>query len=49
MAWAENRAREKGVEFIGLYSRTMRTEAHGFYEGLGYAKDKESFFFKKEL
>jgi GNAT superfamily N-acetyltransferase len=49
MACAEDRARSFGIDMIGLYSQTKRIDAHGFYEGIGYARDKESYFFKKQI
>ncbi|MBL7670310.1 MAG: GNAT family N-acetyltransferase [Bdellovibrionaceae bacterium] len=49
MNFAEKRAREMRLPFVGLYSNQRRTEAHGFYERLGYTKSKESFFFIKDF
>ena len=47
--YADRKAREKKLSFVGLYSNIIRTEAHGFYEHVGYQRTKESFFFKKEI
>lgn len=49
MAFAESRAREIKVPFVGLSSSKHRSESHRFYEGIGYSKLKESYFFKKDL
>ncbi len=49
LKWAEDLATQKRIGFVGLYSQVKRTEAHGFYEKAGYARDKQSFFFKKDL
>lgn len=49
MNYAEKRAREMRLPFIGLYSSQRRTEAHSFYERLGYTKSKESLFFRKDF
>lgn len=43
----EAKARTDGAEFITLSSQFKRTEAHEFYEKLGYIKT--SFAFKKKL
>ncbi len=49
MNYAEARARSMKLPFIGLHSGKPRPDAHRFYEGIGYVKHKESYFFKKEL
>lgn len=49
MAFAEARANEMKLPFVGLHSSLRRTEAHKFYEGIGYSKAKESYFFKKDI
>lgn len=49
MNYAEFRAKELHLPFVGLHSSMKRKEAHRFYEGMGYLKAKESYFFKKDL
>jgi GNAT superfamily N-acetyltransferase len=49
MAHAEKRAKEKNLAFVGLHSSFPRTKTHQFYQSLGYHKNKESYFFKKEI
>lgn len=49
MNYAENRAKEKGLPFVGLHSSKRRSDAHRFYEKTGYEKANESFFFRKTL
>ncbi len=49
MNYAETRARSMKLPFVGLHSGKPRSDAHRFYESIGYAKHKESYFFKKEL
>ncbi len=49
MAYAEARANEMKLPFVGLHSSMGRIDAHKFYEGIGYTKAKESYFFKKDL
>ena len=47
MEWAEERARELGCTLIQLTSNGTRTDAHRFYERLGYAGSHVGF--KKNL
>lgn len=47
MVRVEELAKERGVSFIGLASGFQRTEAHEFYEHLGY--EKLSFWFRKRI
>lgn len=49
MAKAEAWAREQGLPTIGLRSNTKRTDAHAFYEQLGYERTKTQFSFRKTL
>jgi GNAT superfamily N-acetyltransferase len=49
MAAAEAWAREKGCPSVYLRSNTMRTEAHAFYQQLGYRLVKSQYAFRKEL
>ncbi len=44
---AESKTRTEGAELITLSSQFKRTEAHVFYEKLGY--EKTSFTFKKKF
>lgn len=43
----ESKARSEGAELVTLSSQFKRTEAHEFYEKLGY--EKTSFTFKKKF
>lgn len=47
MERVEELARERGISLIGLASGFQRTEAHEFYEHLGY--QKLSFWFRKRI
>ena len=47
LEWAESQAREWGCELIQLTSDKSRTDAHRFYERLGYGRTHEGF--KKSL
>ena len=47
MERVEELARERGISLIGLASGFNRTEAHEFYEHLGY--QKLSFWFRKRI
>ena len=47
MERVEQLGAERGVSFIGLASGFNRTEAHEFYERLGY--EKLSFWFRKRI
>lgn len=49
MAYAEKRAREQKLPFVGLYSSKRRNDAHSFYEGIGFERSKESYFFRKDF
>jgi GNAT superfamily N-acetyltransferase len=49
MAAAEAWARERGYRQIALRSNTIRTEAHRFYQDLGYAIVKSQHKFQKAL
>lgn len=48
LKYAEDRAKEKSLAFVGLYTNKRRTESHEFYRKSGYTPTKESFFFMKE-
>lgn len=49
MAHAEARARERRLPMVSLQSNIRRTEAHQFYERLGYTVAKTQLNFRKEL
>jgi GNAT superfamily N-acetyltransferase len=49
MARAEEWAREEGCSIVRLWSSSIRTQAHKFYEGLGYANIKTQYSFAKSL
>ncbi len=49
LARAEQWAREKGCETIGLRSNVIRERAHAFYEREGYKVIKTQKAFRKEL
>lgn len=46
---AENWAQENGIYLMRLNSGINRTDAHGFYEHLGYVSEKEQKRFVKNL
>lgn len=46
---AENWAQENGIYLMRLNSGINRTDAHGFYEHLGYVSEKEQKRFVKKL
>ncbi len=46
---AEDWARSEGSTTMKLASNSIRTEAHKFYEKIGYAKTKEQVAFKKRI
>lgn len=46
---AENWVRDQGVSTIRLRSNTIRSEAHKFYEKIGYQNQKSQFTFVKQL
>lgn len=41
--WAIERCREAGCDVVQLTSNKVRTDAHRFYEKLGFAKSHEGF------
>jgi GNAT superfamily N-acetyltransferase len=49
MAEAEGWARTKGCSIVRLWSSVVRTDAHRFYEGLGYTKIKTQHSFLKAI
>lgn len=49
MARAEEWVRGQGCSIMRLWSSAMRTEAHRFYEHLGYANVKTQYTFVKPL
>jgi GNAT superfamily N-acetyltransferase len=49
MAAAETWARDHGFSSVALSSNVARTEAHAFYEGIGYDKGGISQQFRKTL
>jgi GNAT superfamily N-acetyltransferase len=49
MRHAEGWARERRCSFVRLWSSSARTEAHRFYERLGYRKIKTQYAFAKSL
>lgn len=44
---AEDEARKNGTYYLGLASGIGRTDAHGFYESMGFKKT--SYWFRKKL
>ena len=49
VARVESWARERGIRKLCLRSNVIRTEAHGFYQGLGFTIQKSQFKFQKEI
>jgi GNAT superfamily N-acetyltransferase len=49
MASAEEWARERGCSIVRLSSSSTRTQAHRFYEGIGYEHIKTQYSFIKSL
>lgn len=49
LQYAQLRAQDQQLAFLGLYSSKRRHEAHGFYESAGFKKIKESYFFQKDI
>jgi GNAT superfamily N-acetyltransferase len=49
MRHAEQWAREQGYADVRLHSNVVRTEAHRFYQGLGYQITKTSYVLSKPL
>lgn len=49
MEVAENWARERGCLSVYLRSNTLRTQAHTFYQKLGYRLIKSQYAFRKML
>lgn len=45
----EHYAQERGDSFVRLNSRIERTDAHGFYEHMGYVSSKIQKYFIKNL
>lgn len=46
MAWAADQARARGCAFVQLTSNKQRTDAHRFYERIGFSKSHEGFKLK---
>jgi len=49
VARAESWTRERGIRKLCLRSNVVRTEAHAFYQKLGFAIQKSQFKFQKEV
>jgi GNAT superfamily N-acetyltransferase len=49
LAHAENWTSQRGCSIVRLWSSSTRTEAHRFYERVGYANIKTQFSFVKRL
>ena len=49
VARAEAWTRERGIRKLCLRSNVIRTEAHAFYQKLGFAVQKSQFKFQKEI
>ena len=49
MEQAEAWARQQGCSIVRLWSSSTRTNAHSFYERLGYSKIKTQYSFAKPL
>ena len=49
VARVESWARERGIRNLCLRSNVIRTEAHAFYQKLGFAIQKSQFKFQKEI
>lgn len=49
VARAESWARARGIRKICLRSNVIRTEAHAFYQRLGFTIQKSQFKFQKEV
>jgi len=49
VARAESWTRERGIGKLCLRSNVVRTEAHAFYQKLGFAIQKSQFKFQKEV
>ena len=49
VARVESWARERGLRELCLRSNVIRTEAPGFYQGLGFTIQKSQFKFRKEI
>jgi GNAT superfamily N-acetyltransferase len=46
---AEKWARDQGYGDVLLYTNTVRTDAHRFYQRMGYVADKTSYLFHKRF
>jgi GNAT superfamily N-acetyltransferase len=49
VARAESWARERGIRKLCLRSNVVRTEAHAFYQKIGFTIQKSQFKFQKEI
>lgn len=49
VARVESWTRERGIRKLCLRSNVVRTEAHAFYQKLGFAIQKSQFKFQKEV
>ena len=49
MGRAESWAREHGCAMVSLRSNVIRSEAHAFYQGLGYSLVKTQHAFRRKL
>jgi GNAT superfamily N-acetyltransferase len=49
MQRAEDWARANGLRMVVLRSNVIRSEAHAFYESIGYTRFKTQHAFRKQL
>ena len=49
MTTAETWAHERGFTSVALYSSAVRSDAHAFYETIGYRQTATSHLFRKSL
>ena len=49
MVAAETWAGDRGFASVALASNVARTEAHAFYESIGYQRAATSYLFRKTL
>jgi GNAT superfamily N-acetyltransferase len=49
MAEAEAWSRDRGLKTVSLRTNIKRTEAHRFYEGLGYTSVKTQYNYRRQL